>query len=511
MYLDLSRIGKVQTRRFSAIGSFPREYRIPICLTLIALGIISALGVAACLAGDRFATDVAMPTKVPSYAVRTSASNRYLVDQNNTPFMIVGDSPHTLIGKMSKSDAQFYMANRQQYGINTLWVELLCNDKITCNADGTTFDGIPPFTTPGDVSTPNPAYFQRVDDMLQIAAAHGIMLLLDAVETAGWLATFKANGVEKATAFGRYLGNRYKDVPNIIWMYGNDFQTWADPNDDAVVLALAKGIKSVDPNHIHTTELNYPTSGSLDDARWEPIVDLDGAYTYFPTYAQVLKEYNRPNFRPVFMEEANYEFEHYTNTDGGSLANLRRQEYWTMLSGATGQLYGSAYTWIFPSGWFSGWRLKLSAWRSSLSAQRLFGWRSNLDTPGVIQFSYMKNLFAPRKWYELVPDQAHTVVINGYGRPALLGTGSVTSDTYVTAARTSDGSLVIAYMPTSRTITVDMSTLSGVAVARWYDPTTGEFIDVSGSPFANTGSSQFAPRGKNHDGDDDWVLVLEAG
>jgi len=56
-----------------------------------------------------------------------------------------------------------------------------------------------------------------------------------------------------------------------------------------------------------------------------------------------------------------------------------------------------------------------------------------------------------------------------------------------------------------------MSTLSGVAVARWYDPTTGEFIDVSGSPFANTGNRQFAPRGKNHDGDDDWVLVLEAG
>ena len=24
---------------------------------------------------------------------------------------------------------------------------------------------------------------------------------------------------------------------------------------------------------------------------------------------------------------------------------LRRQEYWTMLSGATGQLYGNGYTW----------------------------------------------------------------------------------------------------------------------------------------------------------------------
>jgi hypothetical protein len=48
------------------------------------------------------------------------------------------------------------------------------------------------------------------------------------------------------------------------------------------------------------------------------------------------------------MEEANYEFQNNSNTDGGSLANLRRQEYWTMLSGATGQLYGSAYTWILP-------------------------------------------------------------------------------------------------------------------------------------------------------------------
>ena len=192
--------------------------------------------------------------------------------------MIVGDSPHSLIGRMSESDAEFYMANRQRYGINTLWVELLCNDKTACNANGTTFDRIPPFTIRGDISTPNPVYFQRVDDMLTIAAAHGITILLDAVETGGWLATFKANGAEKAVAFGRYLGNRYNNVPNIIWMYGNDFQTWTDPGDDAVVLAVARGIKSADPNHIHTTELNYFSSGSFDDARWEPLVELERIY-----------------------------------------------------------------------------------------------------------------------------------------------------------------------------------------------------------------------------------------
>jgi hypothetical protein len=455
----------------------------------IALAIIWALGGDACAAGDRVTAEAFASPKVPAYPVRKSANNRYLVDRNNIPFMIVGDSPHSLIGRMSTSDAQFYMANRQRYGINTLWVELLCNNKTACNTDGTTFDGIPPFTVPGDISTPNPAYFRRVDDMLQIAAAHGITLLLDAVETDGWLATFKANGPEKAAAFGRYLGARYKDVPNIIWMYGNDFQTWENPADDAVVLAVAKGIRSADPNHVHTTELNYLSSGSLDDPRWEPIVELDGAYTYYPTYAQVLKEYNRPNFKPVFMEEANYEFEHNPNTDGGSAANLRRQEYWTMLSGATGQLYGSSYTWRLPTGWFSS-------------------WRSHLDTSGVVQISYMKNLLAPRRWYDLVPDQAHTVVTDGYGTPVPLGAGSVTTDTYATAARTPDGTLIIVYMPTIRAISVDMSKLGGTTAARWYDPTTGEYISVRGSPFPNAGTREFTPPGDNHAGDGDWVLVI---
>jgi hypothetical protein len=467
----------------------------------IAFGIICMFSGEAVLARDAVAAETSTAPYVPVYPVKASATNRYLIDQKNAPFMIVGDSPHSMIGKMSKSDAAFYMTNRQQYGVNTLWVELLCNDKTACNADGTTFDHISPFTIPGDISTPNPAYFKRVDDMLNIAAAHSITLLLDAVETDGWLATFKANGPDKAATFGRYLGNRYKDVPNIIWMYGNDFQTWADPNDDAVVLAVAAGIKSADPNHIHTTELNYLSSASLDDARWDSIVDLNGVYTYYPTYAQILKEYNRPNFRPVFMEEANYEFEHNANTDGGSLPNLRHQAYWAMLSGATGQLYGSAYTWRLPS--------LLSSWRLKLSTRRLFGWRSNLDTPGVAQLSYMRNFFASRRWYDLVPDQEHLVVTDGYGTPSPLGTGSVTTDTYLTAARTSDDALVIAYMPTTRTISVAMSALLGPAAARWYDPTTGEYISVVGSPFTNTGIHQFTPPGKNQDGDGDWVLVLE--
>jgi hypothetical protein len=438
-----------------------------------------------------------------------SSNRRYLVDQDNIPFLMVGDAPQTLIANLSVAEAEIYMANRQKYGINTLWINLLCNYSDGCNKDASTFDGIAPFVTSGDLSTPNPAYFQRADEVLKIAEAHDMVVLLDPIETSSWLGMLRANGTDAAFTYGRWLGNRYKDFPNIVWMHGNDFQSWRDTADDALVQAVARGIRTTDKNHIHTVELNYLTSGSLDDPSWASLIDLNAAYTYFPTFAQVLTEYDRPDFKPVFMVESNYEFEHIPNTDGGSLQNLRRQEYWTMLSGAIGQVYGSAHTWRLEK-----------------------GWETKLDTLGVMELSYMKNLFAPRRWYDLIPDRSHTVMTAGYNRAAeyigrlsaylgnrgrLLTTlkkmtnlASVSGSTYAAAARTSDGSLVIVYMPSPRTVTVDMSKLSGLASARWYDPTSGMYTGVSGAPFANSNMRQFTPPGTNQAGDGDWVLVLEA-
>ena len=89
------------------------------------------------------------------------------------------------------------------------------------------------------------------------------------------------------------------------------------------------------------------------------------------------------------------------------------------------------------------------------------------------------------------------------------GSGVDSSD-YATAARTEDGSLVLAYLPTQRTVTVDMARLSGPSKARWFDPSNGDYTIIPGSPLANTGSRTFTPPGKNHDGDGDWVLVLDA-
>src|SRR6185437_5707695 len=237
----------------------------------------------------------------------------------------------------------------------------------------------------------------------------------------------------------------------IIWMSGNDYQQWG-PTYDPYVTAVAQGIADNDPNHLQTVELNFNSSGSLDDPAWAPLIQLDAAYTYDPTYKQVLTEYNRPRPLPTFMVEASYEFEqNNSSVPYGSPLQLRKQEYWSLLSGATGQLYGNHYTWQF-----------LCSSRDE-AGNCIGGWKDQLDSTGATQMAYVTGLFAPRKWYELVPDQTHSVVTDGLG--------TFGADDYVTAASTADGALAMAYVPSSRTITVDLSKLSGIVTARWYDPT----------------------------------------
>src|SRR3954466_14816345 len=76
------------------------------------------------------------------YPLKASVNNRYLVDQTDTPFMMVGDSRQALNGNLSKAQAAQFMSNRRRYGVNTLWINLLCASYTACHNNGTTYDNI---------------------------------------------------------------------------------------------------------------------------------------------------------------------------------------------------------------------------------------------------------------------------------------------------------------------------------------------------------------------------------
>ena len=427
------------------------------------------------------------------YPVKVSANHRYLVDRNNAPFLIMGDCPQSLTVNLSVAETDSFFSNRQAHGFNTMWVNLVCTVYTGGRADGSTFDGMFPFTgyLPGsndlshfDLSKPNEAFFARADQMIALAAKYNLLVFLDPIETGGWLTNMVNNGPEACYNYGKYLGNRYKHFDNLVWMSGNDYEGWRDARNDAAVTAVAKGILATDTRHIHTIELGGSFGLSTDDPNWAAIVSLSAAYTYFPTYAEVLQGYNRASAMPVFMVEACYDYESLGQEHIATPGTLRREEYWANLSGATGLIYGNHYTWTFAQ-----------------------GWQSHIDTPGAAQIANLKSFFESRAWYDLVPDQAHATLTAGYG--TFSSKGTVDGNDYATAARTPDGRLAIIYAPTVRTLSIDMTRLGGPVTARWFDPANGAYLAIDGSPLPNTGSRDFTPPGKNHDGDGDWVLVLE--
>jgi len=466
----------------------------------VSLVLVPFLGLGGCKQSQQAAPAPAAQTSetAPVFPLKVSANGRYVVDQNDVPFLMVGDTPQGLMGRLTEKDAETYFADREAHGFNTMgWIDVMCAGRdYPKNLNAATPDGIRPFTgyvaggtdfTHYDLTKPNEAYFTRLDHIVQIAANHHQFVFLDPIETIGWLPALRNNGMKSAHWYGDYLGKRYAHFANVGWISGNDFDNWTIPEDDDLAQEVAKAIRAAAPNQLQTVELHVRTSSSMDDPRWAMIIDLNGTYTYSPTYIQMLHSYNQKPIKPDYMQEAHYDLENVgTPPDFGTPNVLRREDYWLMLSGGVGQFYGNKYSWSFAD-----------------------GWQSNLDTPGVDQLKIWKEFFAPLPWQDLVPDQDHSILTAGFGNFGTVDTPVSQSD-YATAAATADKSVVIAYMPTERAITINMAALKGAARGRWFDPTNGAYQDVAGSPIGNSGSHDFSPPGKNHGGDGDWVLLLDA-
>jgi hypothetical protein len=455
------------------------------------------------------------------FPLKLSENKRYLVDQKGVPFLIIADSPQGLIGRLTEKQAESYFADREKHGFNTLgWMDVACaGPDYPQNLYATTPEGIRPFSAflPGgsdytyyDLSKPNEAYFVRLDHLLNLATAHHLAVFLDPIETIGWLPTLRRNGLEAAYRYGQFLGRRYKGYANLMWISGNDFKTWPagqdgaliaaakegirpfveawrTRNDDALVQAVAKGIRSEAPEQLQTIELEPQTSSSFDDPAWRSMADLNSTYSYSPTFIQMLHSYNQSPVAPTYLAEGHYEFENIGDpADMGTAAVLRKQAYWTLLSGGAGQFYGNKYSWSFKD-----------------------GWQENIDTAGVEQIGYWREFFLSLPWQDLIPDQNRAILSAGAGSTCDLKT-HVSQCDYALAAMSADRSVVVIYLPTVRAISVNIAALNGAARATWFDPSNGEVHEVSSRTFRNSGTEEFTPPGHNHSGDGDWVLLLRA-
>jgi hypothetical protein len=420
------------------------------------------------------------PASTYVYPLRVGSTGRYLVDQAGKPFLLTGDAAWSLIGQLSDQDADTYLSNRQQLGFTLVMVNLL-EHAYSSNAPADIYN-ISPFTGKA-FTTPNEAYFAHADYIIQSAAQRGIVVLLDVdylgygcTGADGWCVETQAATTAEMQAWGQYVGNRYKNYDNIVWLIGGD----TDPTPVLDKLqALVDGIRSVDTRHPFTAHNARP---QMAIAPWSGASWLNVNDIYPPKvgtdYVSALVAYNVSPPQPFFLIESVYDGE------GATAQELRYQSYGTVLSGGLGYIYGDCAMWrfSFSSATFPGYCPGVS-------------WQSHLSNPGALNMAYLRQLFDSRHWSNLVPDVNHVAVTAGFG-------ASGQTD-YVTAAYGSDGSSIIAYLPTARTVTVSGSRLAGSAMtAWWYNPGTGVATSIGTYPTSDTPT--FTPPASG-----DWVLVVD--
>ncbi len=423
-----------------------------------------------------------------------SSNKRYLVDPSGHPFYLVGDTAWCLLPGLTVSDATTYFQTRASQGFNAVLmdadVQLAASPVGAPQRGPADANGNKPFngtlsggdfdvsTVPaaGDTTSSAAKYWANVDAIITAASQSGIEIIFDVYDNYNpWFGGGTSpNSTAKLKTYGQFLGQRYVGFDNIIWMIGNDYTE--SSTGDANLAAVIQGIRQYDTRHVGWAFDEY--GAAFDNTGLRSDFSLDSIYEYSagPWRSTYLAQYNRSDFGPIVNIESGYE----NNTAlGVSEANLREEHYSFLLSGAAGDTYGNEYVWPFDDAWKS--------------------WQSALTSEGSREVKYLAQLVNAIAWNDLVPDQSGTV-FQGVGSP-----------TDYCGARSSDGTLALAYRPAtgqaSQSFVVNMSQLAGQATARWYDPTAGTYASIG--TFANSGMHTFNSPTTNGAGANDFVLVLQ--
>ena len=413
-----------------------------------------------------------------AFPLRYSADRRYLEDANGKPFLVNGDAAWSLIGDLSREDADKYLADRQNRGFNTILVSLI-EHEFSRNAPRNFYKRAP-FLPGGDFSQPNDAYFADADWILERANARGFLVLLAPAYMGangggqGWYGEMAAAGPAALKSYGRYLGERYRKFRNIVWVQGGDY----DPPDRRLLNAVAEGIREKDPDAMQTMHAGRDAivAPSWQSEEW---FALDTVYTYGDVAAANLKRYLSGPAMPFIFVEGTYE-----NELGSTEQSLRHNAYSAILAGACGQLFGNNPIWHFAGP---------TLYDVPVS------WQESLNSRGSQSMSHFKHFFDALPWWKLEPELGRLVA-------------DADRSGFAIGALTKDRSTAVIYIADRRSVTVRRSALAkSVTQARWYDPSSGTFIDASDSVAGKPETITFeTPAPRNSADFTDWILVLSS-
>ncbi len=419
----------------------------------------------------------------------TSPNRRFLTFNDGTPFFWLGDTAWELFHRLTLEEAEFYLENRRQKRFTVIQAVVLAE-----------FDGLHTPNRYGecplfgdDPLQPNERYFEHVDRVIRLAREKDLFVAL--LPTWGDKIELLAHGVgpiifnpDNARAYGEWIGRRYRDFENIVWINGGD--RGGGGANTPIWNALGATIKAVDPNHLMTFHPlggggGHSSSEWFHRAGW---LDFNLAQSghecrALPNHDIISRDYALEPTKPCLDGEPCYE-DHAVNWKPTELGyfdehDARQAAYWAVFAGAFGHTYGCHPVWQF-----------LDAGRAPVSFARR-PWREALDLPGATQMGHLRRLIESRPVLSRLPDQSLLVDPRSGAahRRACRGDG-----------------YAFVYLPQGGTVELDLGALRwDVSRIWWLDPRTGTAHDAGNTPHGERRSFTAPGAGPCAD----WALVLD--
>ena len=452
--------------------------------------ILIALGLTPCNAWSKGRTRVLG-------ALTVSSNGHGLTLPDGTPFFYLADTAWELFHRTTREEADMYLRTRAAQGFNVIQAVLLSelDGTGTPNAEGylplRNDDVLKPDTVPGL----NNDYWDQADSIIRRANQLGLYVALLPSWGSYWHDSNVINE-HNAQAYGRFLGQRYKDCA-VMWILGGDRPIDNDQHMQ-VLRNLARGLREGGARQLIT----FHPSGANGSSTWmqqESWLDLhmrQNGHTdlYTGHYSRTLDDFRLTPSRPVIDGESTYEdhpIDFQPQRYGYSTAqDVRHAFYWDVMNGACGHTYGHHSVWQFYNS------------RRTPVNHPLLTWQEAMQQPGACQMQYGRRLIESRPMQNRIPRPELIVArepstgVPGEGRYRMVACGDA------------EGTYGMIYTPTEeRAFAVDMSLLRGERIrVWWYNPRTGK-AHKQGTLSNPRAPHTFVPL-QDHSGQD-WVLVLD--
>lgn len=389
--------------------------------------------------------------------VRISPDKRFLIHEDGTPFLWIGDTGWNATYLSTLEEWKTYVDTRAAQHFSVIQINprgvgnrstASAGEKVSFRPDGTN----------------DPEFWNDLEAKIRYANERGILIMLTGVGNS-WRNTMAKNPQNQK--FETYMAGR---MAGYIVVFSPSFDQLFSDELDRIAAELQKWTSHLVTQHPgtnHNANMTFRSTTSVDFSGLQTgHHGGDIVKAYAAARQWTLDLWGGAPVKPVILLEAMFDAYGNNNAINWREKDSRKPGWIAWMSGAKGFTYGAGDV---PPKVQNG---KGAVWMFNKDTSSYDYWARAIRWESAWQITHMHDFMESIDWWNLNPS------------PDLIRNQPQSDTLQMMLAKTGDMNLIVAYMPDNPRIVVDMTMYMGSFTYTWFNPQTGRYsedIRITGS------------------------------